>query len=53
MRSTGAFRIALTSSVGVSVSAAIPSAAFASGVIAIDFALRGWTPPPAEISFAS
>ena len=49
-RSTGALRIALTSSVGVIASAVIASAALTSGVIAIDFALRGWTPPPAEIS---
>jgi hypothetical protein len=46
-------RIALRSSAGVSVSAPIASAAFTSGVIAIDFALRGWTPPPFEISLAS
>ena len=52
-RSTGALRMALTSSVGVSAFAEIASAALTSGVIAIDFAPRGWTPPPAEISLAS
>jgi hypothetical protein len=43
----------LTSSVGVSVSAVIAREALTSAVIGIDFALRGWTPPPGDIRFAS
>ena len=41
-------RTALISSVGVTCSAAIPSAARISGVTSIDLALRGNTPPPAR-----
>ena len=52
-RSTGARRIAWMTSVGVARSASVPSAARASGDSAIDFALRGNTPPPAEISSLS
>jgi hypothetical protein len=31
----------------------MPSTARTSGVIAMVFAVRGWTPPPFEISFLS
>ena len=48
-RSAGAFRIALISCAGSISPAAMPSAAAASGVTAIDLAARLWTPPPAEI----
>ncbi len=48
-RSTGARRIAWMSSFGGSDSASTPSARRASGDTGIDFAVRGNTPPPAEI----
>ena len=41
------------SSLGVSDSAWIPSAARASGESGTDFAVRGKTPPPGEISAGS
>jgi hypothetical protein len=40
-------------SFGVSVSTSMPSAARTSGDSAIDFAVRGNTPPPFEISAGS
>ena len=54
-RSTGACRIAFISSAGVSLAApgSMPSALRTCGVTGIDLALRGWTPPPAEISEVS
>ena len=52
-RSTGARSSARISSFGVSASASTPSAARASGESGIDFAVRGNTPPPAEISAGS
>ena len=54
-RSTGAFRMALISSLGVMdfTPSAMPSAARTSGVMSMDLALRGWMPPPLEISLAS
>ncbi len=52
-RSAGARRIARISSFGVSSSASVPSAARTGSVSAIDFALRGWTPPPAEMTVSS
>ena len=52
-RSTGARRSARISSFGVSDSASTPSAARTSGESGIDFAVRGKTPPPGEISAAS
>ncbi len=52
-RSTGARSTALISSVGVSRSAAMPSAARISGVSSIDLAVRANTPPPAEIRAGS
>ena len=52
-RSTGAFRIAEMSAVGSISSSVMPSAAFTSGVRRIVLALRGKTPPPAEISALS
>jgi len=41
------------SSFGASALASTASAARASGESGIDFAVRGKTPPPGEISFAS
>ena len=52
-RSTGARSIARISSFGVSDSSSTPSAARASGESGIDFAVRGNTPPPGEISAGS
>ena len=52
-RSTGARSSAWISSLGVSDSASTPSAARASGESGIDFAVRGKTPPPGEISAGS
>ena len=52
-RSTGARSTARISSFGDSSSASTPSAARISGVSAIDFAVRGKTPPPFEISVRS
>ena len=49
-RSTGARRMAWISSVGVSRSASMPSTSRAWGESGTDFAVRGHTPPPAEIS---
>jgi hypothetical protein len=52
-RSTGARSSARMSSLGVSASASMPSAARAGPEMGIDFAVRGHTPPPSEISEAS
>ena len=54
-RSTGAARIAETSWSGVSEAASLssPSTAAACGVSRTDLAVRGHTPPPAEISAGS
>ena len=52
-RSTGARRIAWISSLGVSRSASTSSASRTCGDSAIDFAVRGKTPPPSEISDVS
>ena len=52
-RSTGARSSARISSFGVSDSSSTPSAARTSGESAIDFAVRGKTPPPGEISAGS
>ena len=54
-RSTGALRQALISSAGVSASTVLarPSAARIGSLIGIDLAVRGNTPPPAEISAGS
>ena len=49
-RSTGARRSARISALGVSRSASTPITARTSGEIGIDLAVRGKTPPPAEIS---
>ena len=47
-RSTGARRIARMTSVGGSASSDTPSASRACGDSRIDFAVRGYTPPPSE-----
>ena len=54
-RSTGALRIALISSAGLSaaIAGSMPSTALACADNGIDFALRGYTPPPLLISLAS
>ncbi len=52
-RSTGARRIARMTSVGGSDSSVTPSASRACGESRIDFAVRGKTPPPSEISSRS
>ena len=54
-RSTGASRIARISSAGVirPLRSSMPSASRICGEIGIDFALRGKTPPPSEISEVS
>ncbi len=52
-RSTGARRIAETSSSGVSVRSAIPSTAHACADTVTDFASRGKTAPPGESFVAS
>ncbi len=52
-RSTGARSTAWIRSVGAIRSASTPSAARASGDSGIDFADRGKTPPPAEITLRS
>ena len=49
-RSTGAWRIARIRSTGGSAALSIPSTAWAWGEIGIDFAVRGHTPPPCEIT---
>ena len=51
-RSTGARRIARTSSSGSSAAASTPSAARASGESGTDFSVRDKTPPPGEIAGA-
>jgi hypothetical protein len=52
-RSTGARRIAWMSWCGVTRSASTSSARRACGESGIDFAVRGHTPPPSEISSRS
>ncbi len=54
-RSTGALRMALIRSFGVSADtpSRMPSAARICGETGTDLAVRGQTPPPAEISLAS
>ena len=51
-RSTGAARIAFISSAGVTCAAppSMPSADRTSALTGTDLAVRGYTPPPAEIS---
>ena len=49
-RSTGAWRIARIRSAGGSSALSMPSTACAWGESGIDFAVRGHTPPPSEIS---
>jgi hypothetical protein len=52
-RSTGAARIARMTSLGVNASASTPRRSRTCGESGIDLALRGKTPPPAEIVPAS
>ena len=52
-RSTGARRIARTSSSGSSASASTPSAVRTSGESGTDFSVRAHTPPPGEIAARS
>ncbi len=54
-RSTGAFRMALINSAGVSrvTPSSRPRAARASALIGTDFRVRGNTPPPGEIRAGS
>jgi hypothetical protein len=52
-RPTSARRIALITSAGVASVLAMPSMARTSSESRIDFALRGYTPPPREISALS
>ncbi len=49
-RSTGAFSKAEITAAGVSASASVQSSSRAWGERGIDFAVRGHTPPPAEMS---
>ena len=53
-RSTGALRIARSRSLGAMEVApsAMPRTSAASALTGMDFAVRGYTPPPAEISVA-
>ena len=52
-RSTGARRISRMSSTGESSCASIANASLISSEIGIDLAVRGYTPPPAEMTSAS
>ena len=52
-RSTGARKMTETSSLGVRGPSGAPNTARARALSSIDFSVRGYTPPPGEISEAS